>query len=43
MTLVAEGIRHERALVTLRNGMVNLLAMSRQAETALDADLSDVA
>jgi hypothetical protein len=43
ISIVAEALKHERTAVTLRNGMVNLLAMARQAEGAIDADLSEVA
>ncbi len=36
-------MRHERTAATLRNGMVNVLAMARHTESAIEDDFSDVA
>ncbi len=43
VTLIAEGMRHERTAATLRNGLANVLAMARETGATIEEDLSEVA
>ncbi len=43
LTLMAEGMTHERTSALFRNGMKNLLDESRNAEAAIVAELEEAA
>jgi len=41
LTLIAEGMRHERTAASLRNGIVNALAMAREDSSAVAEELAE--
>lgn len=43
LVLIVEGKRHERAAVTFKNGLANVLSMVRQAEAAIEEEIFEAA